>query len=111
METDDSSVKSSSSSDDGDRKIAADPCLLSDDPMTILTNVGLDIASTFCFERLGGDHIDIGVKDQMKTVHDIDPSTLVNNELFQRFKIRNGDSLLQRWLRGRIGHWRKGSIV
>jgi len=105
MDTDDSSVESSSSSDDGDRKIAADPCLLSDDPMTILTNVGLDVASTFCFETLGGvdKYVDIGVKDHMKTVHDIDPSALVSNELFQRFKIRNGDSLLQRWLRGRIG--------
>ena len=105
MDRDDSSVESESSSDGSDRKVAADPFLFSDDPMTILINIGLETAATFCFETLGGvdKYIDMGVKDHMEIIHRIDSSALVDNELFQRFKIRDGDSLLQRWLRARAG--------
>jgi len=101
MDRDDSSVESESSSDGSNRKVAADPFLFSDDPMTILTNIGLERAATFCFETLGGvdKYVDMGVKDHMEIIHGIDSSALVDNELFQRFKIRDGDSLLQRWLR------------
>ena len=102
VDKDDSSVDSESSSDDvGDRKMAADPFLFSDDPMTILVNIGLETAATFCFETLGGvdKYVDMGVKDHMEIIHGIDSSALVDNELFQRFKVRDGDSLLQRWLR------------
>jgi len=121
VDRDDSSVDSESSSDDdGDRKMAADPFLFQDDPICILTNIGLETAATFCFETLGGDNIDIGVKDHLKTVHDVDPSTLVDNELFHRFQIRGRDGLLQHWLRdsgaGRLpeqkdmqDYWRDGN--
>jgi len=67
-----------------------DPFLFRDDPITILTNVGLETASTFSFQKLKG------VQNHVKFVHGVDHSG-INNGLFQRFQIRASDGLLQQW--------------
>jgi len=58
--------------------------------MTILNNVGLETASTFCFRLLSD------LKSHLENVHDVDPSQMARgNDLFKRFKIRDSDGLLQ----------------
>jgi len=81
-----------SEGDDDEKESGNDPFLFRDDPMTILGNVGMKTASTFCFR------LQSGVKNHVKVVHGVDPSVMKGNHLFNRFQIRASDGLLQQWL-------------
>mmetsp|Transcript_9073 Transcript_9073/g.13405 ORF Transcript_9073/g.13405 Transcript_9073/m.13405 type:complete len:522 (+) Transcript_9073:2-1567(+) len=65
------------------------------DPMETLNCLdrgALQIASTICFRKL------VDVKNHLKTVHMVDLSNLDGNHLFDRFRIRGTDGLLQRFI-------------
>jgi len=90
-DSDDSSSSSSESDGDDDDSGGGpnngaydpgkDPFYFRDDPMTILNNVGLETASTFCFRLLSD------LKSHLENVHDVDPSQMARgNDLFKRFK-------------------------
>lgn len=74
---------SKSEGEDTEKKMTPeeDPFLFHDDPMTVLCNLGLKAASTFCFPDLAG------IKSHMKAVHGEDPSIMKGNSLFKRFQV------------------------
>jgi len=65
------------------------------DPMAILgylDNDDFKLASTFCFTKISD------LKEHLREEHKVDPSILDGNDLYKRFKIRDSDGLLQRYI-------------
>ena len=65
------------------------------DPMTVLGFLDNDqfrIASTFCFKRASQ------VREHLRNDHQIDTKLVEGGELYKRYKIRESDGLLQRYL-------------
>ena len=103
---------SDSDGDDTDAAIKEYDAAPSDsihDPIMVLghlDNEDMYIASQFCFKRL------VDVKKHLRQEHNVDTGGIQGNELYQRFRVRAPDGLLQRWLstqvRGQVkqGHMR-----
>ena len=67
------------------------------DPMDTLSRFGsndgeLDIAATCCYRKISG------MKAHLKSTHKVDISALEGNDLFQRYRIRGTDGLLQHFV-------------
>lgn len=78
------------------------------DPMTVLGCADDDcfvVASQFCFLKLAN------VKNHLREVHTVDTSGLDGNSLYNRYRIRATDGLLQRWLKASGGHVSQGDMM
>ena len=74
------------------------------DPMTVLGSLdgeNFELAASFCFKTIAK------AKEHLRKAHKCNTVRL-NNDVFQRFKIRTQDGLLQRYLtskvRGKLEH-------
>eukprot|EP00984_Skeletonema_dohrnii_P030878 scaffold22740_cov230-Skeletonema_dohrnii-CCMP3373.AAC.2 len=79
--------------ENSDEEFEEDCFTFDDDPMTILENIGSNIASTFCFLKVKG------VRMHLQDAHSVDLGELEENDLFKRFMIRSPDGLLQHFVR------------
>ncbi len=93
--------------DDGeensDEEYEEDCFVFDDDPMTILGNMGSNVASSFCFLKMKD------VRMHMQEAHSVDLGELKGNDLFKRFMIRSPDGLLQHYTSDMWDYWRDES--
>eukprot|EP00550_Attheya_septentrionalis_P001274 CAMPEP_0198284908 /NCGR_PEP_ID=MMETSP1449-20131203/4279_1 /TAXON_ID=420275 /ORGANISM="Attheya septentrionalis, Strain CCMP2084" /LENGTH=950 /DNA_ID=CAMNT_0043982129 /DNA_START=181 /DNA_END=3033 /DNA_ORIENTATION=+ len=76
------------------------------DPMAVLgfpDNDEFRVASTFCFRNMAT------VKQHLRHVHAVNTSGLDGNNLYNRFKIRAPDGLLQQHTHTMSSYWRSGN--
>jgi len=63
------------------------------DPLSILMEPTLPVASTFCFKTAAK------VKGHLRTDHGVDTKPVSGNDLYNRFQVRTQDGLLQRYVK------------
>ncbi|EJK72899.1 hypothetical protein THAOC_05525 [Thalassiosira oceanica] len=108
---DDEMGEDDSDSELDDATMNKDFFLFLDDPLTILGSLDggqFEVAGTFCFRLLSG------LKAHLKDVHNVNLREIQGNDLFNRFKIRTGDGLLQNWLKrsnGRSKTLKQGDMM
>jgi hypothetical protein len=89
---------SQSSDDEEFLKLAADSKY---DPMTVLGWLDNDkyaAASCFCFGKVAS------LKRHLREDHEVQTKGITGNDLYQRYRVRGTDGLLQRYLHG---HWKR----
>ena len=87
------SYKLSDDDHTADKEYEEDCFFFENDPMTILENIGFNVASTFCFKKV------TGIKHHLRETHCVDLEQLKGSDLFKRFMIRSPDGLLQHYVR------------
>ena len=78
--------ESSEGSEGDSEEKRASAYLFQDDPMTILGNIGLTTAATFCFRLL------TDVQKHMEDMHGVDPSDMEGRDVFHRFQVCGSSS-------------------
>jgi hypothetical protein len=66
------------------------------DPMSVLgylDNDKFEIASLFCFKRV------VQLKKHLQDDHHVNTRDIEGNELYMQYRVRDGDGLLQRWIK------------